>query len=279
MAVEQDWGAYADQAYLALTDVLLVQTAGLAGVNVPASHVTARRVANGPMELRGAVVANAPVLGSKNGAAWFSNNDPNYGLVIGTNSADGHAWVQATRSDGTATAYDMTLQEAGGGVIIGAAARTVATCRNEYKVVTAAVWPLGLLGNDRGLFARCSAASGYFGYFEASGGTNVGSISFSGSTTSYNTTSDSRLKENISPASEDSGALIDALEVVSFDWKGSGEHVRFGGIAQQMAEHFPEAVHVPDDPEMMRSLDWSKFVPVILAEVQALRRRVAELEG
>ena len=50
-------------------------------------------------------------------------------------------------------------------------------------------------------------------------------------------------------------------------------------LAQQLAEHFPESVHVPDDPDMMRSVDWSKFVPVILAELQSLRRRVAELGG
>lgn len=279
MAVEQDFGAYADQAYLQTTDVLLVQTAGGAGVNVPALHVVCRRAAGGPMELRGAGVVNAPALGSKNGAAWICNNDPSYGLAVGTNSADGHTWLQAQRGDGTATAYDLTLQEAGGGLIVGAATRTVATCRNEVKVVTAAIWPLGLLGNDRGQFVRCSAATGYFAYFEVGAGANIGSISYSGSTTSYNTTSDARLKENVAPASADSGALIDAIEVVSFDWIGTGEHVRFGGIAQQLAEHFPEAVLVPADPDMMHAVDWSKLVPIMLAEMQAMRRRLAELEG
>ena len=69
---------------------------------------------------------NAPSLGSSssNAPLYLTNNDTNYGLVVGNSSADGHVWLQAQRTDGTATAYNMTLNEAGGNVGIGTSAPT-----------------------------------------------------------------------------------------------------------------------------------------------------------
>ena len=66
-------------------------------------------------------VLNAPSLGSSstNAPLYLTNNDTSYGLVVGNSSADGHVWLQAQRTDGTATAYNITLNEAGGNVGIG----------------------------------------------------------------------------------------------------------------------------------------------------------------
>ena len=64
---------------------------------------------------------NAPSLGSidSNAQLYLTNNDPAYGLVFGNNASTGHSWIQAQRVDGTATAYNITLNEAGGNVGIG----------------------------------------------------------------------------------------------------------------------------------------------------------------
>ena len=62
---------------------------------------------------------NAPVLGSAKGIGYFTNNDANYGLLVGNSSATGEAWFQAQRTDGTATAYDISLNPAGGDVKVG----------------------------------------------------------------------------------------------------------------------------------------------------------------
>jgi hypothetical protein len=73
------------------------------------------------LRVSAAASINAPVLGDvTNYPAFFSNADPLYGLGIGTNGGDGHVWLQAQRSD-SATAYNLTLQEAGGNVGIGTA--------------------------------------------------------------------------------------------------------------------------------------------------------------
>jgi hypothetical protein len=108
--------------------------------------------------------------------------------------------------------------------------------------------------------------------------TRVGYIGTSGSSTSYNTSSDARLKENIEDA-DDTGAVIDAIQVRQFDWKINAEHQRYGMIAQELVAAFPEAVsHGPTEEDML-AVDYSKFVPMLVKEVQSLRARVGELEG
>jgi hypothetical protein len=110
----------------------------------------------------------------------------------------------------------------------------------------------------------------------------VGTITTSGSATAYNTSSDRRLKENIA-ASDNAGALIDAIEVVKHDWKVGG-HVRYGVIAQDLHDVVPEAVTVgdPEDAETLKNpwgVDYSKLVPMLVKEIQSLRARVAQLEA
>jgi hypothetical protein len=116
----------------------------------------------------------------------------------------------------------------------------------------------------------------YF-YFRNSNGI-VGSIASSGSVTSYNVTSDQRLKENILDA-DSASSLIDSLKVRKFDWKTDNSHQRYGFIAQELVTVAPEAVHQPTDTEQMMAVDYSKLVPMLVKEVQSLRARVAQLES
>lgn len=102
----------------------------------------------------------------------------------------------------------------------------------------------------------------------------VGSIVTSGSATAYNTSSDERLKENFAPL--EGGSIIDALNTYSFDWKQGGSGV--GVKAQECFTVFPDAV-TPGEDGSPWAVDYSKFVPLLLAEVKALRARVAELES
>ena len=105
----------------------------------------------------------------------------------------------------------------------------------------------------------------------------VGSIFVTTSGTSYFTTSDRRLKENIVDASSASDD-IDAIQVRSFDWKSNGLHQKYGMIAQELLPVAPEAVGHPEDSEKMMSIDYSKLVPMLVKEIQSLRTRVAQLE-
>jgi hypothetical protein len=118
--------------------------------------------------------------------------------------------------------------------------------------------------------------------FLGRGGNLSGYIEFADTTTQYITSSDRRLKENIIPAN-DAGELIDQIEIVSHDWKNGG-HVKYGVIAQDLHKVAPEAVGVgdADDVEELKNpwgVDYSKLVPMLVKEVQSLRKRVAELEA
>ena len=107
----------------------------------------------------------------------------------------------------------------------------------------------------------------------------IGSITQSGTTAVlYNVTSDQRLKENIVDAPE-FGSVIDSLQVRSFDWKTDNTHQRAGFIAQELVTVAPEAVHQPADPEDMMAVDYSKLVPMLVKEIQDLRKRLAALEA
>jgi hypothetical protein len=109
-------------------------------------------------------------------------------------------------------------------------------------------------------------------------GTTVGSVSATSSATSYNTSSDERLKENIAD-SADAGSKVDAIQIRQFDWKADGSHQDYGVIAQELINVAPEAVSEGDTEEDMMGVDYSKLVPMLIKEVQSLRSRVAELEN
>lgn len=110
----------------------------------------------------------------------------------------------------------------------------------------------------------------------------VGSISTSASATAYTTSSDKRLKDVL--ADFDPGTIIDALGVYQFKWKVDGRD-GWGVMAQDAYEVFPDAVAPGGDGEPGEdsfqpwSVDYSKFVPLLLREVQLLRQRVFELEA
>jgi hypothetical protein len=110
------------------------------------------------------------------------------------------------------------------------------------------------------------------------GGSVVGTITTNGTTTAYNTSSDARLKTNVSDA-DPASALIDAIQVRQFDWKSDASHQRYGMVAQELLEVAPEAVHQPVNPEDMMGVDYSKLVPMMIKTIQELTTRLAALEA
>jgi hypothetical protein len=109
-------------------------------------------------------------------------------------------------------------------------------------------------------------------------GTQVGVISVTTSGTTYNTTSDRRLKSNIQDAASAS-AKIDAIQVRQFDWNADDSHQDYGLIAQELQPIEPMAVTGDADSDEMMGVDYSKLVPMLIKEIQELRSRVATLEA
>lgn len=110
-------------------------------------------------------------------------------------------------------------------------------------------------------------------------GNVVGRIEVTTTATSYNTTSARWLKENIVSLDYDPGQKIDAVSPRSFDWINTGEHAH-GFIADEFAQAFPSSVTYDDDGQA-EAIDAStpEVMATIIAELQSLRRRVADLEG
>ena len=112
----------------------------------------------------------------------------------------------------------------------------------------------------------------------------VGSISTNGSsTTSYNTSSDYRLKENIQPMT---GALakVALLKPCTYTWKADGSAGE-GFIAHELQEVAPDAVTgekdaVNEDGSIKpQGIDTSFLVATLTAAIQELNAKVAALEA
>jgi hypothetical protein len=90
-----------------------------------------------------------------------------------------------------------------------------------------------------------------------------------------------RFKEDIQDLGPASGTLLD-LRPVSFRYKreagGPPRPREYGLIAEEVAEVFPELV-VFDADGRPETVKYHLLVPLLLNELQALERRVAELEG
>jgi len=115
--------------------------------------------------------------------------------------------------------------------------------------------------------------------------TTRGTITYNraGGLVAYNTTSDYRAKDIIGPV-QNPGATIDVLKVYEGKMKGATQS-RPMLIAHEAQEHTPYAVTgekdaVNDDgTPKLQQMDVSSLVPLLLAEIQSLRQRVATLEG
>jgi hypothetical protein len=139
-------------------------------------------------------------------------------------------------------------------------------------------------------------------YFDR-GGNFVGSIYLNASSTSYNTTSDYRLKEDLQPI-ENSLFKLQQLKPVNFAWKSDGSRID-GFIAHELAEVIPEAVTGEKDAtkeveitpavldeegnileeaifktvEVYQGIDQSKIVPLLVAAMQELKAEIELLKA
>jgi hypothetical protein len=137
-------------------------------------------------------------------------------------------------------------------------------------------------GNGTGTYWRnaTSTSSSWEHWSFRIGTTQVGAITTSGSNTSYVTSSDYRLKENIAPMT---GALatVQALKPCTYTWKADGSDGQ-GFIAHELAEVVPDAVTGQKDAvdedgnPKYQGVDTSFLVATLTAAIQELK---AELDG
>jgi hypothetical protein len=122
-------------------------------------------------------------------------------------------------------------------------------------------------------------------FYTESSATARGSIDYNraGGLTRYNTTSDYRAKDIIGPIT-DSGAQIDALKVYSGKMHGATieRPMMIAHEAQQVAPYAVSGVKDEvneDGTPKYQQMDHASLVPLLIAEIQSLRARVAQLEA
>jgi len=187
------------------------------------------------------------------------------------------------------------------------------------KVAIGLTSALGILdfqaGTNTGLVARNTGTSGHNSVLFINANGTVGSILTSGSSTAFNTSSDYRLKENVTAIS-DGITRLKTLKPSRFNFIADAKTTVDGFLAHEAQTVVPEAVtgtkdammdeeyevkaavtdddgNVVEEAEMgtrsvpdYQGIDQSKIVPLLtaalqeaIAKIEALETRVAALEG
>ena len=104
----------------------------------------------------------------------------------------------------------------------------------------------------------------------------VGSILTNGSSTTYSTSSDYRLKEDL----KDFNGLEMVSNISVYDYKWKTDETRsYGVMAHELQEVLPDAVSGEKDSEEMQGVDYSKIVPLLIKSIQELTSKVERLEA
>jgi hypothetical protein len=131
--------------------------------------------------------------------------------------------------------------------------------------------------NDTNFIINRSNGTGNHIQFRYNGG-NTGSISTNGSTISYNTSSDYRLKENIV---EMTGALarVNQLQPKRFNFIADADTTVDGFLAHEVSDIVPEAITGEKDGEQMQGIDQSKLVPLLTKAIQEQQIQIEALQS
>ena len=148
---------------------------------------------------------------------------------------------------------------------------------NAYLQVTGgSVTPVALRGGTNNFFMA---------FYKESNNDLIGSITgSSGTATAFNTSSDYRLKENVS-YTFDATTRLKQLKPARFNFKADADTTVDGFLAHEVSSIVPEAITgtkdaVDDDNKPIhQQIDQSKLVPLLVKTIQELEARITALEA
>lgn len=207
-----------------------------------------------------------------NGAAIWSRRTGGLegSLVFGTNGGGGIA---------ESNIAERMRIDASGNLLVGTTSSTVVSASSGTGMVYRPAIELAV-ARASATDAPCYVAnitsytSGTVTFFQFNrNGSAVGSIKYDGTNTTYNATSDVRLKENITDAQSALSSIV-SIPIRQFDWK-SGGHTEYGFVAQEANDYAPEIVSEGD----IWSVDYGRITPRLIKAFQELAAEVAMLKG
>ena len=220
--------------------------------------------------------SSVPALGAAASAAQIGSST--YGTLFSTLTS-GKGVIQQGRSDGITSSYDLLLQPAGGNVGIGA---NSASSKLYIEGSTSTTSSQLMRIKSTSIF---STAPGRMIEFIRSNSAVRGYISMNQYSVQYNTSSDYRLKENITPIN-DAVSRLKELKPSRFSWKeGPSDYKVDGFIAHELAEVMPEAVSGEKDAvdennkPSYQGIDQAKIVPLLTAVLQEAMLKIEQLEA
>ena len=207
------------------------------------------------------------------GTAGVSGVDGSAGTpaVQGTDTNTG-VFYPAADTVGVSTGGIERLRIESNGILM------VATTANDTSARITTRATAGTI-NGTGVYCTTTASTGASVFFNPNG--QVGTISVSGTATSYNTSSDYRLKHNIAPMT---GALakVSALNPVTYKWNADDSDGE-GFIAHELAEVVPQcvtgekdAVNAEGNP-VYQGIDTSFLVAILTAAIQEQQALIQSL--
>jgi hypothetical protein len=188
---------------------------------------------------------------------------------------------------GTAPA-DAARLDSSGNLLVGTTAGVFGSERVSVNAGSARVFVGKTTSDGSEIYSAWSSTTSgdnrFAGFWTETSATERGSITYNraGGLVAYNTTSDYRAKDVTGPVAN-SGATIDALKVYNGKMKGATVE-RPMLVAHEAQEVTPYAVTgekdaVDEDGKpKYQQMDVSSLVPLLIAEIQSLRARVAQLE-
>jgi len=190
-------------------------------------------------------------------------------------------------TEGSGTLAERMRITSSGQVFIGTTSAVDSNCTALHTKATASTkWVQAMSGVDRGMVVYSTLTSGttLFHYFIYNGSV-VGSISSTGSSTAYNTSSDYRLKENVTDMT-DATTRLKQLKPKRFNFKSDETNTLVDGfLAHEVSSIVPEAITGEKDavddegnPEY-QGIDQSKLVPLLVKTIQELEARITALES
>ena len=192
----------------------------------------------------------------------------------GTNDMPGRL-VFSTTADGASSPTERMRITNGGNVLF-----------NATAVVEQGLVLISYNGgvNQGAIFAESDTTSGNTAIRFKVAGSTVGSITTTSSATAYNTSSDYRLKENVT-AVTDGITRLQQLKPSRFNFIADPDQTVDGFIAHEVQDIVPEAITGEKDAEdddgnfVYQGIDQSKLVPLLTAALQEAIAKIETLEA
>ena len=207
---------------------------------------------------------------------------------VSTSNADSGQLSFSTKASGGSNTERMRI-DSSGRTFVGTTNTAPHTDGTGIVIHPTAGVLVGVKSTHAAIFARHDSNGECVRFQRAN--TDVGSVDVTTSGTSYNTSSDYRLKENV-VAISDGITRLKTLKPSRFNFKIDKDTTVDGFIAHEVTPVVPEAITGTkdevdsDNNPIYQGIDQSKLVPLLTAALQeeiakreALEARVAALEG